>query len=71
LYRNHVSPYDFVVGPSLTSGDVLATLTGLFAERGLPAYIRSESGPKLTSEVVRDWLRDLGVKTLSIEPGSQ
>lgn len=37
---------------------------------GPPAYIRSDNGPELTAKVVRDWLRDLGVKTLLIEPGS-
>ena len=59
-----------VVGRSLTSDDVLATLTDLFTRYGSPAYIRSDNGPELTAKVVRDWLRELGVKTLFIEPGS-
>jgi transposase InsO family protein len=59
-----------VVGRSLTSDDVLATLTDLFTRYGPPAYIRSDNGPELTAKVVRDWLRELGVKTLFIEPGS-
>ena len=59
-----------VVGRSLRSDDVLETLTRLFTEHGPPAYIRSDNGPEMTSKVVRDWLRDLGVKTLFIEPGS-
>lgn len=58
------------VGRSLNSDDVLETLTRLFAEHGPPAYIRSDNGPELTAKVVRDWLGDLGVKTLFIEPGS-
>ncbi len=58
------------VGRSLTSDDVLETLTGLFTRHGPPAYIRSDNGPELTAKVVRDWLRELGVKTLFIEPGS-
>jgi transposase InsO family protein len=58
------------VGRSLTSDDVLETLTGLFTRYGPPAYIRSDNGPELTAKVVRDWLRELGVKTLFIEPGS-
>jgi transposase InsO family protein len=58
------------VGRSLTSDNVLETLTDLFTRFGSPAYIRSDNGPELTSKVVRSWLRELGVKTLFIEPGS-
>ena len=58
------------VDRSLTSDDVLATLTDLFTRYGPPAYIRSDNGPELTAKLVRDWLRELGVKTLFIEPGS-
>jgi transposase InsO family protein len=58
------------VGRSLNSDDVLETLTRLFAEHGPPAYIRSDNGPELTAKVVRDWLGELGVETLFIEPGS-
>jgi transposase InsO family protein len=42
----------------------------LFTRSGPPAYIRSDNGPELTAKVVRDWLRELGVRTLYIEPGS-
>ena len=58
------------VGRSLTSDDVLATLTDLFTRYGPPTFIRSDNGPELTAKVVRDWLWELGVKTLFIEPGS-
>jgi putative transposase len=58
------------VARKLNSDDVLETLTRLFAEHGPPDYIRSDNGPEMTAKVVRDWLRDLGVKTLFIEPGS-
>ncbi|MBT8396642.1 MAG: transposase family protein [Gemmatimonadetes bacterium] len=58
------------VDRKLNSDDVLETLTRLFAEHGSPAYFRSDKGPEMTAKVVRDWLRDLGVKTLFIEPGS-
>ena len=60
-----------VVGRSLKSEDVLETLTRLFAEHEPPAYIRSDNGPEMTSKVVRDWLRELGVKTLFIEQCSE
>jgi putative transposase len=58
------------VARKLNSDDVGETLTRLFAEPGPPDYIRSDNGPEMTAKVVRDWLRDLGVKTLFIEPGS-
>jgi putative transposase len=58
------------VARKLNSDDVLETLTRLFAEHGPPDYLRSDNGPEMTAKVVRDWLRDLGVKTLFIEPGS-
>ena len=59
-----------VVARRLQSDDVLETLSGLFAEHGPPANIRSDNGPEFTATVVREWLRGLGVKTLFIEPGS-
>ena len=59
-----------VVARSLKSDDVLEALTELFTRYGPPAHIRSDNGPEFTANVVRDWLRDLGVKTLFIEPGS-
>ncbi len=33
-------------------------------------HIRSDNGPEFVARVVRDYLRDSGVKTLFIEPGS-
>jgi putative transposase len=35
-----------------------------------PGYIRSDNGSEFTARAVRDWLSRVGVKTLSIEPGS-
>jgi transposase InsO family protein len=37
---------------------------------GTPDYIRSDNGPEFVAEIVRGWLRRLGVETLFIEPGS-
>jgi transposase InsO family protein len=42
----------------------------LFLERGIPEHIRSDNGPEFTARAIRQWLKDLGVKTLYIEPGS-
>ena len=54
----------------LQADDVLQTLSELFAEHGPPANLRSDNGPEFTARVVRQWLGELGVKTLFIEPGS-
>ena len=54
----------------LNSQDVLDELYNLFLLRGTPEYIRSDYGPEFTAKAVREWLYDLEVKTLFIEPGS-
>jgi transposase InsO family protein len=59
-----------VVKRKLTSQDVLDELYRLFLTRGTPEHIRSDNGPEFTAKVVREWLYDLDVKTLYIEPGS-
>jgi len=58
------------VARRLTSEDVLERLTDLFIRRGVPDYIRSDNGAEFTSKAVRDWLAQVGVRTLFIEPGS-
>ncbi len=58
------------VGRRLRSEDVLERLSELFLQRGTPQFIRSDNGPEFTAKIVRDWLSDVGVKTLFIEPGS-
>jgi len=54
----------------LRSDQVLEQLTHLFAQRGAPRYIRSDNGSDFTATKVRQWLADLSVSTLFIEPGS-
>ena len=54
----------------MTSHDVLYTLSELFLEQGIPEHIRSDNGPEFVARAVREWLADLGVTTLFIEPGS-
>jgi transposase InsO family protein len=58
------------VARHLTSRDVLDRLSELFVWRGIPEHIRSDNGPEFTAKALRGWLKDLGVKTLFIEPGS-
>jgi len=38
--------------------------------RGVPDHIRSDNGSEFTAKRVREWLERVGLKTLSIEPGS-
>ena len=54
----------------ITSEDVLEELSNLFIVRGIPGHIRSDNGSEFTAKEVRQWLNNLGVTTLFIEPGS-
>jgi transposase InsO family protein len=58
------------VGRKITSSDVIDTLAELFIERGSPMFIRSDNGPEFVAELLRGWLKELGVQTAYIEPGS-
>ena len=58
------------VGRKLNHEAVLERLTELFVLRGVPDHIRSDNGAEFTAHAVRKWLKNLGVKTLYIEPGS-
>ena len=37
---------------------------------GIPQYIRSDNGPEFVAHVLRNWLKEIGVQTAYIEPGS-
>ena len=63
-------PGDQSGAPRLRSNDVLATLTELMRERGVPEYIRSDNRPEFTAKRVRERIERVGAKTLFIEPGS-
>jgi len=58
------------VNRRITSQDVIEYLYRLFLLRGVPKYIRSDNGPEFTAKEIRRWLKNVGVKTLFIEPGS-
>ena len=58
------------VARKLNSQDVLEQLGYLFIYRGLPGFIRSDNGPEFTAKAVRNWLEQLGIQTLFMEPGS-
>jgi len=53
-----------------TGRDIVRILARLFKQRGRPEYLRSDNGPEFIADVVKNCLRDNGVKTLYIEPGS-
>ena len=54
----------------ISSQDVIDQLFHLLVFRGIPQHIRSDNGPEFTSKKTRNWLNELGVKLLFIEPGS-
>jgi putative transposase len=58
------------VARRIRSEDVLEQLYELFLFRGVPEHIRSDNGAEFTANAVRNWLEELGVATLYIEPGS-
>ena len=57
-------------GRSIRSPDIIETLAGLMTARGVPGHIRSDDGPEFTARAVREWLTNVGAKTLYIESGS-
>jgi putative transposase len=54
----------------LSHEEVLEELAWLFCTRGIPEHIRSDNGAEFTAERVREWLPEMGVRTLFIEKGS-
>ncbi len=58
------------VDRKITANDIIDTLADVFIRRGTPQYIRSDNGPEFVAEIIRQWLKDLGVQTAFIEPGS-
>ena len=58
------------VGFHVTGHDVVEVLRYLFLVRGCPVYIRSDNGPELIAETVKEFLSFSGVNTWYIERGS-
>ena len=58
------------VARRITAQDVLDQLFTLLRFRGAPEYVRSDNGTEFTAKAVREWLAEVGVNTLFIEPGS-
>jgi putative transposase len=58
------------VARRIDSFGVIETMADVMLVRGIPAHIRSDNGPEMTAKIVRQWLAQVGAKTLYIEPGS-
>ena len=61
---------DITVERTITSHQVIERLAHLFVTKGVPTHLRSDNGPEFTAKAIRKWLKNLGVTTLFIEPGS-
>lgn len=55
---------------TINSKLVLDTISSLFLTRGVPNYIRSDNGSEFTAKALQKFIRDVGVKTAYIAPGS-
>ena len=58
------------VARRINSFGVLEMMADVMLMRGVPEYIRSDNGAEMTAKVARNWLTQVGAKTLFIEPGS-
>ena len=58
------------VARRINSFGVIEALSDVMLHRGIPDHIRSDNGPEMTAKVARDWLTQVGAKTLFIAPGS-
>ena len=47
-----------------------SSLAEAMAERGVPHHIRSDNGPEFIARDVQDWLAEMGICTIYIDPGS-
>ena len=45
-------------------------MAGAMLMRSVPEHIRSDDGAEMTAKIVRNWLTQVGTKTLFIEPRS-
>ncbi|MBV6500938.1 MAG: IS3 family transposase ISMdi16 [Prosthecobacter sp.] len=61
---------DLEVERRMEAKDVMRVLAAAVAERGAPAYVRSDNGPEFIAKAVRERIAEQGFQTLYIEPGS-
>jgi len=58
------------VGRKLRSSEVLNALAEVMAGRRVPKYLLSDNGPEFIAVEVQQWLGEVGIGTIYIEPGS-
>jgi putative transposase len=58
------------VAPRLPAGAVVAVLERVVAERGCPAFLRSDNGTEFTALAVYAWLAAHQIQTVLSDPGS-
>jgi putative transposase len=58
------------VSRSFKAEDIISRLSELFVMYGMPEHIRSDNGPEFIAKAIGHWLKQLGVQTLYVEPGS-
>lgn len=58
------------VARSIRAEQVMHVLADLFITQGVPGNIRSDNGPEFIAKSLRKWLKNVGVQTQYIQPGS-
>ena len=58
------------VARRINSFGVIETLADAMLAKGIPEHVRCDNGPEMVAKALREWLAQLGTKTLYIEPGS-
>jgi len=57
------------VARRIRANDVIDIFADVMVERGVPAFVRSDNGPKMVAKVLRNWLARVGTQTVYIMPG--
>ena len=55
---------------SIRAVDVITVVEAAMERFGVPEHLRSDNGPEFIAYAIQDWLRERGVKTIYITPGS-
>ena len=55
---------------SIRAVDVITVVEAAFERYGRPRHLRSDNGPEFIAYAIQDWLRESGIKTIYIKPGS-
>jgi putative transposase len=58
------------VARRINSFGVIETLADAMLTKGVPEHVRCDNGPEMVAKALREWLAQLGTKTLYIEPGT-